>query len=337
MKAIILSLMMLMGANAFAQVEHGNGGGEDGIFKGIRNEVGDWLSKNNALGVLSKKLELKNITSEILLNSFNQSTKDVGDKIIFNHDEIRFENNIRICKNDQVTKIITCNLDEWSKTKGDTRYMIVFHEYLGIAGIETNVAEYSTYPISPKILEYVHAKNAYELGMEKTSPVSNNFVDKVKTLFSQQGSISIPTMNNQGLRWTKCVGVYLTGSGMTGQSSGSIKPKLTGKVRWEPFPEREEFSFTKIAEDFYQVDSFPNLPYSPNLPVSSTLVGTDTFLSIGDAFTITVKVLNSNSIVAEAALNNGMALYDDLYPITGGTSVSGQDVTPFAYFTCSNI
>ena len=53
--------------------------------------------------------------------------------------------------------------------------MIVLHEYLGVAGIETNVeSDYSRYPISSKILGYVKTKEAFELGMSKVAKKTIN-------------------------------------------------------------------------------------------------------------------------------------------------------------------
>jgi hypothetical protein len=165
--AELMALALMLPSVALAQGSGSHGGGEDGVFKSIRDEVGSWIKKNTELGQLESKLELKSISGATLQTSFEQAVKDVGEKVIFTHEEIQFGENSRICKNQYLT--ITCNINAWNNTRGDTRYMIVFHEYLGIAGIETNVeTDYSRYPISSKILGFVKTKESFELGMDKT-------------------------------------------------------------------------------------------------------------------------------------------------------------------------
>ncbi len=171
--AIANLLLSPIGIHANAQVGGSNGGGEDGVFKSIRYEVDLWMQKNIAVNQLEKKLELKSISGSNLYASFAQAVRDVGERVVFTKAEINFGKNSRICKNED--KTITCNVDAWNATRGDTRYMIVLHEYLGVAGIETNVeSDYSRYPISSKILGYVKTKEAFELGMSKVAKKTIN-------------------------------------------------------------------------------------------------------------------------------------------------------------------
>ena len=157
-------LLAMLPTLAFAQASGSHGGGEDGVFKGIRDEIGTWMQKNIDIQQLEQKLKLENISGCDLNVSFTQAKNEVSEKVIFTHDEIKFGNNSRICKNEN--KVITCNIDAWNKTRGDTRYMIVLHEYLGVAGLETNVeVDYSRYPISSKILGFVKTNDSFELGM----------------------------------------------------------------------------------------------------------------------------------------------------------------------------
>ena len=164
--AELLALAFMLPSAALAQASGSHGGGEDGVFKNIRNETSTWLQKNAEIKGLDRKLELNSMNGWELLAKYQQAVSDVGEKLVFNHDKIVFGDNVRICKNEN--KTITCNIDEWNSSHGDTRFMIVFHEYLGVAGIETNVeVDYSKYPISSKLLRFVKTKESFELGMEE--------------------------------------------------------------------------------------------------------------------------------------------------------------------------
>ncbi len=169
----LMMLSVLASVSAFAQSGNGpgNGGGEDGVFKGIRDEIKVWMEKNIAIHQLETKLELKSMPGAALYAAFTQAAGAVGEKVVFTQEEVKIGNNSRICKNEN--QMITCNVEAWNSTRGDTRYMIVLHEYLGIAGIEANIeSDYSRYPISSKIRNYAHSKESFELGMEKNEQVS---------------------------------------------------------------------------------------------------------------------------------------------------------------------
>jgi hypothetical protein len=179
--ALFTVLSALLSMNAFAQNlipnataglsegSHVGGGGEDIVFKNIRDEVGPWLFKNQQIGKLEEKLSLTSVSGADLWSRFTTAVTEVGDKIVFNNDEIKFGENVRICKNDRDAKVITCNIAEWKRAGGKIQYAIVLHEYLGIAQLEDNLeTDYSRYPISGKILHFVKASEAFELAMTST-------------------------------------------------------------------------------------------------------------------------------------------------------------------------
>ena len=202
--------------NGFAQntILEGNGhetsggGGEDILFKSVRDEIGGWLQKNLHLGTLENKLSLTSIKGEDLVNSYEAWVKSVGNKIVFNHDEIRFGQNVRICKNNRASMTITCNIDEWAKTNGKVRYAIVFHEYLGLAELESNVeTDYSRYPISGKLIPYVKTSEAFELGMEQQmmySAESTAFMTFMKRTPSPSTQEVLEFLLQHSFRITNC-------------------------------------------------------------------------------------------------------------------------------------
>jgi hypothetical protein len=173
MKWLAVASLCLMFTNfAYAQEggHTGNGGGGDVEFKAIRASVSEWIHKNQTQNLLENKLKLSSGSGAGFVSTFDQAVKDVGEKVVFNHDDLSFTDvaglyHSRVCKNENNS--ITCNIDEWNDLNGGVRYVLVLHEYLGIANLEANVDEdYSQYPISYKLLSYVKYKESYELGMD---------------------------------------------------------------------------------------------------------------------------------------------------------------------------
>ena len=161
---IAAATLSLLNTSVHAQ-EVRNGGGEDGVFKSIRNEIKVWMDKNLREQELGEKLGVNN--PSLVHQKMVLAIESVADKVVFTKDLIEIGGSVRICKNEPTISTITCNVDAWNNSRGDTRYMIVLHEYLGIAGIETNLDEFSQYSISTRILAFVYEKQAFELGMEK--------------------------------------------------------------------------------------------------------------------------------------------------------------------------
>lgn len=186
----IIALSLMIGMSAQAQ-EVRNGGGEDGVFKSIRDEIKVWMAKSSHNGTLTEKLGSSN--AEEVRQKFISAIALVGERVIFNNSAISIDGNIRICQNVPSAGTITCNIDAWNRTQGNTRYMIVLHEYLGVAGIESNTLQYSNYPISPKILGYVRSKQSFELGMDKveTTPVDNEHERDLQSIFNERAQNDI--------------------------------------------------------------------------------------------------------------------------------------------------
>jgi hypothetical protein len=168
--------MLLTTWGAQAQSTGSNGGGQDVAFKRIRNEISNWIVKNAEIGKLESKLRLQVISGPELRTRYLKAVEAVGEKILFNHEKIVFrdeetgQENVRVCKNEESR--ITCNIDEWDGIRdGRLKYAIVFHEFLGVAGLETNQGTpYSRYPISPEIMRFVKSIEAFELGMDPVIP-----------------------------------------------------------------------------------------------------------------------------------------------------------------------
>jgi hypothetical protein len=168
-----LAISLLTSSTAFAQGDVG-GGGEVAHFKALSITVEKWVDESYLDGTLAHKLDLKTIRAKDFYQGYKKALQDVGNKIIFNHDPIIINGSPRICKNDRSLKTITCNIDEWNgpeekPTSEITRFILSFHEPLGVASIETNdEADYSQFPYSPNLFKYLRAGQTAELSRERT-------------------------------------------------------------------------------------------------------------------------------------------------------------------------
>lgn len=159
----LLLLSMTIHASCLAQgVDHGNGGNEEIQFASITSEVVTWVQKNLNQGTLEQKLHLPMTGGHFLALLFDATQTA---KVKFTDAPVMVGSLTRICKNIPSENIIICNRDEWRKTPGDIKYAIALHEHLGLKSLESNVGEYSQYPISKYILPFVYAVQKYELGM----------------------------------------------------------------------------------------------------------------------------------------------------------------------------
>lgn len=175
MNSLVLLIFTLAAIPSYAQHETGNGGGEEVEFVAIADEVQTWLADSLKDGTLAEKLKLdevridgKEITAQEVYDKYAQARKDVGVRLKFSKNHISFNENDRICSNhDEPEKHIQCSIPEWRAISNVIRYTIVFHEYLGIARLEKNEGDYSTYPISKNLVAYVFETVKYQLGNKR--------------------------------------------------------------------------------------------------------------------------------------------------------------------------
>jgi hypothetical protein len=162
MKILIFLLSLLQVSNAFAQGggHAGNGGGNEILFHNLSEKISEWLTKNLANSELEKKLHLNgmSVTGESLVKAYQSAVADTPDVKFIPASKLAEE----CSKQDLGACIIRCNSDLFDEAKGKIQFAIVFHEYLGVAGIESNgtsdLSSYSRYPISQYILNFVAAR-----------------------------------------------------------------------------------------------------------------------------------------------------------------------------------
>jgi hypothetical protein len=187
MKTISYLIFALLAAGTANANEKGNGGGGEIHFHSLASQIGSWLRQYYDDGTLAKKLILdeKNISAKNLVVEFEKAVNNTPDVKFIPVNEISAscqsgdagaclldKNPSRICVNHggMDGNYIRCNGDAFNGADGDLQFSIVFHEYLGVAGIEINeesdIQSYSKYPISRYLMQFAIPKTVirYELG-----------------------------------------------------------------------------------------------------------------------------------------------------------------------------
>jgi hypothetical protein len=164
----------------------GNGGSGEVLFHEMSSEIDTWLNNQVTNGSLVKKLNLESvhISTDTLIPSYEEalsSTQDI--KFIAlrdiqsecqNGDDgacLLLKNPTRICVNyKEPSNHIRCVTEKFDDSSGDLQFTIVFHEFLGIAGIEVDSESdnnsYSEYLVSKYLMKFARPVNVvrYELG-----------------------------------------------------------------------------------------------------------------------------------------------------------------------------
>jgi len=231
---IVCAFILAATSQSYAQQGSGNGGGGEIIFHNLSAKVSSWLLKKQDQGSLEQKLHLNgtSVTGAHLVSAYQNAVISTPDVKFIPEAGLATEcasgdvdacmlaqNNSRICMNHQNPNFIRCNEDEFMKSQGNIRYAIVFHEYLGVAGIETNGvsegASYSQYPISKYIIDFAQPKIKtsvdYELVMDDASSGDSNIYQyEQRTLISDPGVLHEHIASHS--KWELLGGGYYNGS-----------------------------------------------------------------------------------------------------------------------------
>jgi hypothetical protein len=172
----LIALLSASLANANAKIV-GNGGDlcED-HFKIIRDDIKTWIDNGGSSGLrFPKELTLQQYNTKILDKIANAQISCVNHKIEIDGAE-------KTCRNFVDTKgqsEIECNMDRFMyKTSQSDQYILVHHEYAGLAGFETSADDDSKYSLSNQITEYLQDVTVKRLAIKtpvvttSTNPLS---------------------------------------------------------------------------------------------------------------------------------------------------------------------
>jgi len=157
MKAMIYSLFALICITALqvhavdgGGYNHGNGGDICELrFKSVRDDLVAWINKGGAKDLrLPPGISHQKYSQNMLDKMQSAKISCVAEKLLVGRAE-------KTCKNfveKDGSLNIQCNKDRFMATSGSDQYILVHHEYAGLAGFEVNTGEDSNYEISNQII-----------------------------------------------------------------------------------------------------------------------------------------------------------------------------------------
>lgn len=154
LKLVLLAIGLLHAHVALAMVgtEGGNGGDMcENRFKLVRDDLFAWIRNGGSAGLALPGFDLAIYNSEMIAGIERASISCTNDKVLLRGVE-------KTCKNfvDEVgAEQILCNADRFLTTDESEQYVLVHHEYAGIAGFEVNGEDGSKYFISNQITGYL--------------------------------------------------------------------------------------------------------------------------------------------------------------------------------------
>lgn len=150
-----ISAVLATGISVHAKAGNENGNGGDiceNRFKIIREDIQNWILRGGSAalqlpsGVSNKQYD------EVMLRKFKTA------KVSCTDDRIFIGRAEKSCKNyvaSDGTVLINCNVNRFMGTSESGQYVLVHHEYAGLAGFEVNKDEDSTYLISNQLTSYL--------------------------------------------------------------------------------------------------------------------------------------------------------------------------------------
>jgi ankyrin repeat protein len=146
---LMTTLFLLSSTLSFAGDKIGNGGDMcENRFKVVRDDVDAWIQNGGGRGLkLPKTTTLEQFNSSML----SEISKA---KITCTTDKVMVRNAEKTCKNFVSARgesEILCNTARFMSTSESDQYVLVHHEYAGLAGLEVNTDESSVYLISNQV------------------------------------------------------------------------------------------------------------------------------------------------------------------------------------------
>jgi hypothetical protein len=240
MKWLVICLMCFWGnlSNAKLGGEEGNGGDmcEDRI-KEIRDDLKTWIIKDGSRGL--------KLPADVSLASYNSKMLNVISraKISCGADPIFIGRAEKTCKNfidSNGQESIQCNFDRVLKTPESDQYVLIHHEYAGLAGFEVNNEEDSNYGISNQISGFLEDQVIKRLVVRPVEAGGlcdeSNPIDPVTLFHNGQTKVLIqPTVAAWESRscndMTGCTDWKPNGNGFAGvRYSGSAELKVNPRL-----------------------------------------------------------------------------------------------------------
>jgi hypothetical protein len=182
----ITTLIFFIFTASLALAGNEGGGGDicENKMRNISNDIEKWLLEDEYKGIKLPTDLSEDIYKEGMLNAIKISLLScTTDKIYIGKAE-------KTCKNfddENGQKRIMCNFDRLMKTSDSEQYLLMHHEFAGVAGFELSYGnETSNYQISNQISDYLQAQVVTRLGVKHSNqqqqPLKCNKLDHSKSI-----------------------------------------------------------------------------------------------------------------------------------------------------------
>lgn len=169
MQKFVLLSLLLASPFATAQIDRkGNGGDMCELrIQSIRDDIAAWIIGSGSKGLkLPDGVSLEKYDNE-MLRLIKTATISCVDE------ELKVGASQKTCMNflDEAGKPrIHCQIKRFGDTTDSDQYVLIHHEYAGLAGFETNATESSRYPISSQIAGYLENQTTKRLVIRPAPP-----------------------------------------------------------------------------------------------------------------------------------------------------------------------
>ncbi|MDD4976287.1 MAG: hypothetical protein PHY93_18155 [Bacteriovorax sp.] len=178
-KFTMISLLFIMSfAHAQIRGSEGVGGGDlcEDRIKIVRDDLSEWIKKGGPSGL---KLPANMTTasySRAMLNQIKQAKikcVSVGDQGY----PVRIKGTAKVCRFDANESQITCDYNKFQSISESDQYILVHHEFAGLANIEIPNGADSNYSISNQITGYLVNQVVKKLSVISPLPIVKNVLE----------------------------------------------------------------------------------------------------------------------------------------------------------------
>jgi hypothetical protein len=168
-----IALLALLATACFPPIANagdkaGNGGDPcEARFKDIRDDIQSWIVAGGSAGLsLPPQVSHDRYRAEMLAGI-------LAAQVSCTQDAVMVEDAEKVCKNQASTAgagHITCNRRAFLELSENDQYVLVHHEYAGLAGFEESRGSESIYPLSEQLSAYLESTVVRRLAVKPAAP-----------------------------------------------------------------------------------------------------------------------------------------------------------------------
>lgn len=185
-KVLISLLLGSIAMNSYSGQDRGGGDLCEKQIKIVRDDLSNWIKKDGANGLTFPRGVDKSTYDSRMQNEI-QSAKircvSKGDK---GH-PVEVYGTPKVCRFDRSvfrSSTITCSRDEFEKLNEDDQYVLIHHEYAGLAGLEAPNRDDSDYALSNQITSFLANMTVRRLVVKPTPTTAEQWI----TLKEEEGA-----------------------------------------------------------------------------------------------------------------------------------------------------